>query len=355
MRKCTVGGRWIRGTLFVVLIFGLGIGGCAWGAQPSSAPIDPPPLPKADVPEEGPDGGAGARPTEMPSGWVNATLYAIDAHGYVMPLTVRLPHAEGVARQVLLHMVDGGPGTALLPAGFRLPLPKGTQMSVDVRPDGTAVVDWTGAFDRYRPEDEVRIVQAVTWALTEFPTVRKVRFLLRGESLQAMPVAGLPLPEALDRSIGLNVEFSPAARPGETTAVTVFFEGESVDGTFRYFVPVTRLVPRTLDPAAAALEELIRGPAPGSPLLPTVVPGAEVHRISADGEAAVVDVASELLGPEPKRTGLRAVEAAALSLLTSLPLKKVHFLVDGRPIQLGDALDLTQPVTRPKSINPLAF
>ncbi|MBE3595516.1 MAG: GerMN domain-containing protein [Hydrogenibacillus sp.] len=347
-----------------LIVFAFFLGGCVGSPKRASAPIDPPPLDTVAV--KGEDTGrmgdavddvarseSGA--AESKATMTQKVLYVIDAHGYVVPLTVKIPYADGIAKQVLSYMVAGGPGETLIPTGFRLPIPAGTKVDVDVREDHRAVVDFSKAFASYDPGDELKIMQAVIWALTEFPTIERVELRLNGQPLSAMPVQGTPLPASLTRAIGLNVELSPEAVPGQTSAVMLYFEAESADGTFRYFVPVTRLIPRTADIATAAVTELIKGPHPGSPLVATVMPNAEVHRVQVEGERVMADVSADLLGPEPKRTALRAALAAALTLLSSTKAQGVQLLINGKPIKVGEMLDLTQPVSKPKSINPLVF
>lgn len=353
--------RWAP-LFFVFAFVFLGLSGCNFlpFQQKASAPIDPPPLQTVSHDEHEPSAdkavsGTASTSDAAPMMSTQKVIYVFDAHGYVVPLTVRIPYTDGIAKQVLMYMVKGGPGEVLLPSGFRPLLPEGTRLSVDVRNDGTAVVDFSPEFAHYDAADELKIVQGVTWTLTEFPTIQAVRFTLNGYPLNEMPVAHYPLPSMLTRSIGLNTELAEGAEPGKTSAVTLYFEAESEDKTMNYYVPITRLIPRTTDLAKAAIEELIKGPAPGSHLYATVLPSTVLHSVTIDGVEAKMDTDPALLGSEPKEPSVRSVQAAALTLMASTGVEKVHILINGKNIQIGKSLDLTQPVVKPKSINPLVL
>lgn len=360
---------------FVFVLLLMFLGGCSFIPFPNntSAPIDPPPLNTAsdagdtlasDTLSQAAANTSEASPVmttqvntsdASPNMTTRKAMYVLDAHGYLVPLTVRLPYADSIAKQVLTYMVKGGPGEVLLPSGFRPLLPEGTRLSVDVRDDGTAVVDFSSEFAHYDPADELKIVQGITWTLTEFPSIQAVQFSLNGYPLEEMPRAHYPLPKMLTRAIGLNTELADGAEPGKTSAVTLYFEAESEDGTMNYYVPVTRLIPRTQDLARAAMEELIKGPLPGSKLYGTVLPSTILHSITVQGSEAKVDTDPTLLGSEPKEPSVRSVQAVALTLMASTGVEKVHILINGKNIQIGKTLDLTQPVVKPKSINPLVL
>ena len=153
---------------------------------------------------------------------VMTELYLIDKNGYVVPRTMALPDTKSVAKQALEYLVKDGPVTELLPDGFRAVLPPGTEMTVDVK-DDTAVVDFYKEFKNYKPEDEEKILQAVTWTLTQFEPIDKVKIKLNGEELTEMPVAGTPIGKFSTRAQGINVDTTEAVDITNTKALTVYY------------------------------------------------------------------------------------------------------------------------------------
>jgi len=341
-------------TLAVVVFFLASCGGSA-----GSSPLQTEPSSSAPPKAKNGEGSASLQPTA--SGKELAltpyTLYVVDAHGYVVPFTARLPLVEGVAKQALTYLVEGGPGEAILPRGFHAPLPKGTTFTVDISPEGEVVVDFSPEVQSIGAEHAARALEAVVWTLTEFPTVKRVTLRVSGHPLEKFGKGELPVFLPLDRSMGINVELAPEAAPGDTTAVRLYFQSQSEDGTFTYFVPVTRLVPRTERSFEAAIRELIRGPLAGSALLPTVRPSVRFHRAFVDGGVAVVDVDPHLLAKDGKADALasRSVQALALTATEVAETKEAQILVNGEAIKVGEDFDLTRPVARPRTLNPLGF
>ncbi|MBE3549789.1 MAG: GerMN domain-containing protein [Brockia lithotrophica] len=354
---------YVRGIAFVLalVVAVLSFAGCGRTAEKtgSSSPSEAPPTPSASSASKGGESSSLLQPTTSGKelALTSYTLYVLDAHGYVVPFTARLPLVEGVAKQALAYLVEGGPGEAILPRGFHVPLPKGTTFTVDVSPEGEAVVDFSPEVQGVAAERAARALEAVVWTLTEFPTVKRVSLRVSGHPLEKFGKGELPVFSPLDRSMGINVELAPEATPGDTTAVRLYFQSQSEDGTFTYFVPVTRLVPRTERPLEAAIRELIRGPLGGSALLPTVRPSVRLHRAFVDGGVAVVDVDPHLLAKDGKADAwaARSVQALALTATEMAGTKEAQILVNGEAIKIGEDFDLTRPVARPRTLNPLGF
>jgi len=342
---------WVR-SIGVLACVGL-LAGCSFIGGGGSPPIDPPPAAEAGEREALP---AAAEISEGET--FTASLYAVDGDGYVAPISVRLPFdTTEVARKTLQYMVKGGPGDALLPAGFASLLPEGTEvvsLAVDAA-SKTATIDFNEAFLGYEPEEERRILEGLVWAMTSFPTVEYVQLWVEGRPLKEMPAAGTPLDAPLSRKIGINVERASGVHFTRATPVTLYFLNETADG-FTYYVPVTRLVEWTEDPARAAVEELVKGPLPESRLEAVFSPGdgftprgvtlAE-GEIRVDLDPALADAGGKL--------PVEGLEAIVLSLTEMMPSAQVRITVDGaaQAIATDDRNYGSAPVARPKAINPL--
>ena len=113
------------------------------------------------------------------------TVYVKDAKGFVTPVSLALPKTVSVAKTTLEYMVDGGPETGLLPAGFQGILPKGTKViSVNITADKRATVDFSKELLNYDVKDERKLLEAITWNLTNFSSVDKVQLRCRREGFE---------------------------------------------------------------------------------------------------------------------------------------------------------------------------
>jgi germination protein M len=174
---------------------------------------------------------------------VKRQLYLLDSNGMVVPQTVELPKAESkaVATQVLEYLIKDGPVTQLLPNGFQAVLPAGTQiLGLDLKEDGTLVVDVSKEFTNYRPEDEQKILQSMTYTLTQFENVDRIKLWINGYEKKEMPVNGTPIGDGYSRANGINIYEGDTVDLMDSKAVTLYYPSQH-DGKF-YHVPITQHV-----------------------------------------------------------------------------------------------------------------
>lgn len=288
---------------------------------------------------------------EEAQGDMAVTLYFEDANGFVAPLTMNIPEDEGVAKQALRYMVENGPVETLLPKGFQALLPEGTEiLGMDIR-DKLAIVDFSEEFGNYAAEDERKIMEAVTYALTSFPTVERVQLWIEGRQLTEMPVSGTPLDEAMTRAIGINLERGEGVNLAQSTPVTLYFQGETED-EMKYFVPVTRMINFTENVAEASLKELIKGPSSSSQLTSALQPDIQVLAVK-EKEGLVTVNFNEGVQAEGNAVATDILQSVVFSLTDTVGAKEVQFMVNGNSNIYGtDNQSYAFPVSRPSEINP---
>ncbi|UFT97965.1 GerMN domain-containing protein [Radiobacillus kanasensis] len=200
---------------------------------------------------------------------VERQLYLLDSNGMVVPQTVSIPKAESkaVASQVLEYLVKNGPVTELLPNGFQAVLPAGTQiLGLDMKENGTLVVDVSDEFKNYEAESEEEILQAMTYTLTQFENVKKVQLWINGYEQEVMPVNGTPISKGVSRANGINIREGHSVDLMNSEAVTLYYPTQH-DGNF-YHVPITQHVEVEKDNVYQSIvETLVNGPTLGSNLL----------------------------------------------------------------------------------------
>ncbi|HHY72793.1 MAG TPA: sporulation protein [Bacillus bacterium] len=288
---------------------------------------------------------------------VSRELYLLDKNGFVVPQTLPLPKTNEVAKQALEYLVEGGPISELLPNGFRAILPAGTMVNgVNLQKDGTLVVDFSKEFSNYNAEDELKILQALTYTLTQFDTVNKVKIQINGYDQTNMPVNGTPINEGTSRANGINFDNGEVVDVVNSKAVTLYFLGQNGDNT--YFVPVTRRIGKNDDAYEATVKELIKGP--------NVVSGlyTELHK-----DIALLEKPSYKGGVLTLNFNegiLSSLQGTALSknILNELVLSLTeHAGVDGVAIKVNgmekvlneQGAEIAAPVLRPKSVNTGSF
>jgi Spore germination protein len=349
-----------RGAAVGLLAVPLLASGCGLFGKPASKAIDPPQ-------NVSPEDQAGALPqtgqtspeSAAAGGTIGAvtpvTVYVKDSGGYLVPVTVnaaaRNPEEAGI--RALELMVEGGEAEAL-PEGFRGVLPAGTRieaLTID-REQRVAIVDFAGSFTDYNPQDERRILEAVTWTLTGLTDVDGVVLRHDGEELGEMPVDGYPLDGPLTRAMGINLEVAPGVSYGDSMPVTVYFSAITDEGD-PYFVPVTRLVEREKDQAIAALRALIAGPARGAELSGVMTEDVEAEAVSVEDDTALVDLRDETY-EEGQPLPSEMLQAVVLSVSENTGAGKVQIRINGSSNVVDtDNRSYARPVSRPEHVNAL--
>lgn len=340
---------------FLFIIISLLMSGCIFGPG-QSAEIDPPPS-IAGAGSNMNDSTAVMAESENPGDLMNVTVYAYDEYGNVTPVTIEVPKEAGVAKATLSYMIKGGSGEAFLPNGFSGILPEGTVVKeMDIKQDKLAVVDFSKDFLTYDAEVELDIVQAITWALTEFDSIDKVKLRVEGQNLDVMPVANTPVDRPLTRAMGINLETADNVNVSDTMPVTLYFQGANSIGDYSYYVPVTRLVSRSQDVAKATLEQLILGPKQDTKLFSSLLPDTQVIEVAITGDTAVANFSKELLSFDGKsRVSEEAIQSIVLSLTENTMTKNVQVLVEGDSKVMAGEQSLEKPVNRPVKINKTKF
>ncbi|TDF97598.1 GerMN domain-containing protein [Paenibacillus piri] len=338
--------RWAAVTGIVVLL----TSGCsALGTKENSQSIDPPPT--------GAD--AAADKVKAVSGTViqnpsPVTIYAKDNNGFVAPVGINVEKAVDKAKKALEAMVDGSAASTQLPAGFTAMIPKGTTIKgINITKDKLAIVDFSKQFTDYNVQDERKILEAITWTMTGFPSVDKVQLRVEGKAMTEMPHGATPLDEPLTRMMGINLEKPEGVEYGQSTPVTLYFLGQNQDN-YKYYVPVTRMVKRTNDIAQAVIEQLISGPDQKKGLAAVMTPGAELKQVKKADDLITVDFSDKMLGPD-KKAPAEALNAVVLSLTENAgAATKVQITVNGEAkVTTTENQSYSKPVSRPSNINQI--
>lgn len=337
----------------VLLLLSLLLSGCLYGPdQKTSRAIDPPPSNLQPKDQGMASGTAKAVSAKKQSG---VQLYLMTDLGYVAPYSLPIPKGKGIAKEALSYLVKGGPEEGILPKGFSGILPKGTQVKGVNIQGGTATVDFSKEFLSYDPKLESQILNAITWTLTGFDSVKRVNIWVNGHPLETMPKGKTPA-QGLTRAQGINLELAEGVNVSQSMPVTLYFLAQTPDNMV-YYVPVTRMINRTDNVAKATLMELVKGPQNGSRLSSALAETTQVHSAIVRGDTVMADFGEDLLQYSGQKTASKdAVETIVLSLTENTGAKKVKITVDGKAdgtIENGQSLE--KPVMRPKVVNPGNF
>ncbi len=345
----------------VPLLFALSIivTGCNFGGDKTMNETDPPPVSYVD---EGVsfDSSEVEEVEEMSEEIVTETvtreLYLLDQNGLVAPQAVTLPKEEGVAKQAIEYLVKDGPITQMLPNGFQAVLPSGTEiLGVNIS-EGIAVVDFSEEFKEYRPEDELKILQSITWTLTQFDSVDVIKVRINGYDQEVMPVNGTPIGEGFSRLNGINLETDKVVDLANSKAVTLYFLAQN--GENLYYVPVTRRVNSSEDQLKAVVSQLLAGPSSFSNLLTDFRHGVQLLEDPRYANGVVTVNFNEALLNHIEGTAIsnEVLNLLVLSLTEQPGVDKVAIEVGGdSEVLMASGEFLSEPVSRPLKVNSVSY
>ncbi|SDZ67506.1 germination protein M [Evansella caseinilytica] len=280
-------------------------------------------------------------------------LYLVDRNGFVAPQSLDIPKGDNEVKQTIEHLVQGGPVTEKLPSGFQAVLPAGTEvLEATVTEDGTAVVDFSDQFTEYSSEQELSILQSLTWSVTQLNDVNRLKIKVNGEELDAMPQRGTPVSSGYTRNHGINLEMSDEVDLVGTRPVVVYFLSQTDEQT--YYVPVTRRIPDTENVYQAVVNELLNGPDMMSPLLTDF--RSEVQMIDEPDlqNGTLILNFNEALLSQMEGTAVSedVLNMLVLSLTEQKEVEKVAIEVESEGnLLVSTGETLTEPVSRPSMVN----
>ncbi|WP_062199041.1 GerMN domain-containing protein [Massilibacterium senegalense] len=332
------------------------LAGCQWGGGKAQQTIDPPPevtvVDEEATLSDKEQSKESEQTKEKTEKTVLRELYLLDEKGMLVPTVLKVPHTTSVAKQSVEYLVKNGPVTELLPEGFQAILPAGTEvLSVNLVGD-TIVVDFSPEFKEYKAEEEERILQSITYTLTQFDQIQKVKLQINGHELKEMPVNHTPIDEGVSRLEGINFENESINDVTQTYPVIVYFLTKKENA--QYFVPVTRRVQEQLDPIEATVQEVLKGPSVQSGLLTPLKEEVKlVEKPKYENGVVTLNFNDAILNNNKEnKIADEIVQSLVLSLTEQEGIEKVAILVNGQTqVQQASGKLLTEPVARPKNVN----
>lgn len=334
----------------------------AAAAQPQDSSANQAADPDADAKDQAANAASSQTKTEPESQTASAgkdelTVYLLDGNGYIAPMTLRTSASDDSKRTpeetAVAWMTKSADSADQLPPGFSAILPQTTKIHSIESKKGVVTIDFAAPFPSVPANQERKMVEALVWTMTELPGVQSVKLSVDGKALRELPASGLPLPETLSRSIGINLEQASGIALSRSMAVTLYFSARSEQGD-PYFVPVTRLVNRQADRNQAALQELIKGPQDDKQLEPVLTEGVTIKNVSQTEDT----VSASLMDPswEPEMTiPSETMEALILTLTDSSGDVKASITINGTAdFTDTDNRSYDKPVDRPTYINALS-
>jgi len=267
----------------------------------------------------------------LSTGTVNTVVYYQDNYGYLVPVMLKVPAEQGIAKATLSMMIKSTANDMQAARlGLRTVLPENVSIDLDIT-NGLARIDLgKEVLSLADAAAETNMVTAVVQTLTEFPTVERVEFLIGGQEMKSLK-HGTDVSKQFTRA-DLNPELaSSTLSVADAKPVTLYFPGDSGS----VLVPVTRMVYSKPDINTAVLE-LTKGPSAASPLEEVLPPGCGLIDVVVVDGVAKLNFTNEFIKLAENSDGGRlALRALVLTCTQFEGVEKVDILIDGEPYDPG--------------------
>ncbi|MBS4031086.1 MAG: GerMN domain-containing protein [Clostridiales bacterium] len=268
----------------------------------------------------------------------------------IVPVRYNIPWQEGIARATLGYTEEGQVPLAIAALGLAPLLPAGTEVLGMTIRDGLARVDFNRTFLNYDVNNERNYIYGLVFTLTEFPTVNRVEFLVEGNNLGTLP-GGMAASEPFSRYNGLNLEIAEEAQDAaQTERITLYYLYQTTQDAF--YVPVTRVIGKTGQVVDRTVEELITGPAPGSPLFSAIPRSVALENVTVTGGKVTIRMAGDFSTAVGGQVAADQIRDQLALTLTEIPgVMEIEVLVRDKAPQFAAGVSFPSSFSRPKNWN----
>lgn len=207
----------LKNTLLVAIPLSV-VGACTWAYIANNKK---PVVPNEEIEDEG---------------LTKRQVYTISKDNLVVPLTVGFEPKEELINEITFLSSLLNNDSSLVKGDYVGVLPKNTDLKEVTLEEKILTLNYTETFVNYESNKENRILEAITWTFTQYEEVDSVVLAVEDEVLTHMPVANLPLPSKLNRSIGINNHLFNTGLSNQKT-VNIYYQKE-INNKATY-VPVT--------------------------------------------------------------------------------------------------------------------
>lgn len=210
--------------------------------------------------------------------------YYEDENGYVVPVNTKIPWEEGIAKATIRSLIRGNETEQrIAKSGLHGVLPENTEIRGVSIKDGVCRVDLSQhVLNTESYEQEQNMVSALTYTLTEFPTIDKVELMVEGKELASLS-KGYAINTAFERK---NINLL-----GEDEGVnyTVYYKAPDTE-VAGYYIPMTFSAEKIGNPAVTVLEKLFSGPPADTQVSSTIPYGVNLKSVDVSGDKAVINL-----------------------------------------------------------------
>ncbi len=278
-------------------------------------------------------------------------IYVLDKDNTLIPMDKEIP--ADLALEEQLKQMIAAMCADQVKGEFSGVLGKGTALTKVKVDNGLASLYFNEQLTSYEKEQELQVLEAITWAATQFDEISQVQLYYKDELLHEMPLDHTPIPDPLDRSLGINHFESASASLNNSASIIVYYV-KQIDGK-DYFVPKSKRISGNGKDMETVVKEVLKDVSVSSeltaPLYQESISATDLPK--QKDNTLIVNMNHALLNDE--RTAKQsAYEALILSLANNFDVDEVKVYVEDNVVSLHGSNEEAVSVSS-LHYNPIPF
>lgn len=166
---------------------------------------------------------------------VKRKLYLLTNDNFVVPVTISMSKKDSLADELYYVVSLLREDSKAIKGSFKGILNKDTSITELTIKDQILTLGFSKEFNDYEKENELRIVEALVWTMSQYEEINAINIKVEDELLTRMPLGKTPLPSTLTKDFGINNHIFPTMLNKERAVV---YYSKVIDDQ-EFYVPVS--------------------------------------------------------------------------------------------------------------------
>ena len=192
------------------------------------------------------------------------------------------------------------------------------------------IIDFSKEFLNIPKEQEEKLIESITYTLTENKNIKEIMIFIEGSKLEYLPQNNIKLPTTLTRDFGINKVYDLTSIK-DISKTTIYYIGKNED--LVYYIPVTKIDNNQNNKIEIIIEELKSSPTYETNLLSYLASSVKLLNYETLENSINLTFNNEIFSDFNDKNILEEVKySISLSIKDSIHVEEVNFLVDGEII-----------------------
>ena len=260
------------------------------------------------------------------------TIYLLDSNDYIARTTIKgcLCDTLETIKDVTEGLITDGKKNDIIPNGFRPLIPSGTEILDLNLEEKVLTINFSKELLSINKKYEEKMIESIIFTLTSIDGIDKIIIKVEGEVLKKLPNSGKILPDILDKSFGINKNYS-LVNTKDITSYTIYYVSKNNDES--YYVPITKYVNgSSQDKIKVIIEELSTSPIYEKNLMSFLNSNVSLINYNLENDKLSLNFNDYIFNDASNSILEEVIYTISLSINDNYNIKDISFLVNNEEI-----------------------